>query len=217
MGRVVATPMRAWPSFTLRTLWVVGGVVSPGVPGLSWGRLFFQAIVTDGFVQGVRQHAEALADGGYFESLIRQGLGLGEEIVGELVTLTRRGRTEKRGGTFQAQFFAGPLDGDVGHAEGLGNLALGRAAVGDELAGEKPERSDVIDRMGEYRQVAIEVINLAVALFESEFGGDGGAAGREHRKLNLRHGARMDTAREKRQHGSSGFLVYARKPKEFMG
>jgi len=93
----------------------------------------------------------------------------------------------------------------------------GRAAVGNEPAGEKPERSDVIDRMGEYGQVAIEVIDLAVALFEREFGGDGGAAGREHRKLNLRHGARMGTVREKRQHGSSGFLVYARESTEFMG
>ena len=104
MGRVVATPMVAWPSSTLRALWEVGGAVDgavvPGVPGLSWARSFFQAIVADGFVQCVRQHAEKLADGGHFHAFIEQGLGLGEEFIGELVALPRRSRTEKRGGSF---------------------------------------------------------------------------------------------------------------------
>jgi hypothetical protein len=54
--------------------------------------------------------------------------------------------------------------------------------VGDELAGEKSERGDVIGGMGEDRQVAVEIIDLAIALLEREFAGDRGATGREHGK-----------------------------------
>gem|GEM_PF-2887298 len=50
-----------------------------------------------------------------------------------------------------------------------------------------------------------------------EFVGDGGATGREDGKLDLRHGGRMGTVREKRQKGSSGFLVCARESTGFMG
>ncbi len=40
---------------------------------------------------------------------------------------------------------------------------------GVELAGKKPERGDVFDRMGEDGKVSVEVIDLAVTLLESEF------------------------------------------------
>lgn len=46
-------------------------------------------------------------------------------------------------------------------------------------------------RMGEHRQVAIDATNLPVTLLESEFRGNGGAAGRDHGKLNLRHATGM--------------------------
>jgi len=112
---------------------------------------------------------------------------------------------EVGGGSFEAEFFASPLHGDDRHAEGLGDLALRRAAVGDELAGEKAERGDVLDGMGEDREVAIEVIYLAVALLESEFASEGGAADGKDGKLDLRHGLRMDAAGWKRQHGVIDF------------
>ena len=161
-------------------------------------------------MQGVGQHAETLSDGRHFHAFIEQGLGLGEEFIGEPVTLARRGRTEKRGRTFHAQFFAGPLHGDERDAECLGNLALRRAAVGDELAGEKAERSDVFGRMRENRKVAIEVTDLSVTLLESQFVGDGGAAGREDGKLDLRHGASMRTFRGSASPGSLRFLALVR-------
>jgi len=46
-------------------------------------------------MQGVGQHAETLSDGRHFHAFIEQGLGLGEEFIGEPVTLARRGRTKK--------------------------------------------------------------------------------------------------------------------------
>ena len=164
-------------------------------------------MVADGFVQGVRKNAEALCDGGHFHGFIEQGLGLEEEFGSELVSLTWRGRTEERAGSFDAKFFAGPFHGDERHAKGLGNLALRGAAVGDELAGEKPERCDVIDRMGEDGKVAVEVIDLSVALLEGEFGSDGGAAERKDGKLNLRNGASMKTFAGIASLGSFGFLA----------
>jgi hypothetical protein len=56
-------------------------------------------------VQGVGKDAEALSDVGNFESFIEQDLGLGEEVRGELVALTRWRGAEKCGGTVEAEFF----------------------------------------------------------------------------------------------------------------
>jgi hypothetical protein len=164
-------------------------------------------MVADGFVQGVRKNAEALCDGGYFQIFIEQGLGLEEEFGSEFVSLTRRGRAEERAGSFDAKFFAGPFHSDERHAKGLGNLALRGTAVGDELAGEKPERCDVIDRMCEDGKVAVEVIDLSVALLEGEFGSDGGAAERKDGKLNLRHAVSIKTMAEITSLGSFRFLA----------
>lgn len=130
-------------------------------------------------MQCVGKHAQTGANGRHFHAFVEQGLGLGEEFIGESATLPWWSRAEKRGGTLGAEFFASPLHGDKRHAESLGNLTLRRTVVSDELAGEEAERCDVFDRMGEYREVAIEVIYLPAALFESQFGSDSGAAGRE--------------------------------------
>ena len=61
--------------------------------------------------------------------------------------------------------------------------------------------------MGEDRKVAVEVIDLFVALLEGEFGSDGGAADRKDGKLNLRHGASMKTIAGITRLGSFGFLA----------
>jgi len=186
-----------------------GDAVHGAGGGHSHGGLavFFQAIVADGFVQSVRKNAEALCDGGNFQTFIEQGLGLEEEFGSELVSRTRRGRAEERAGSFDAKFFAGPFHGDERHAKGLGNLALRGTAVGDELAGEKPERCDVSDRMGEDGKVAVEGIDLSAALLEGEFGGDGGAAGWKDGKLNLRHAVSIRTMAEITSLGSFDFLT----------
>ena len=110
-----------------------------------------------------------------------------------LAPLTRRGRAEERTGTFEAKFFAGPFHRDEWHAKGLGNLALRGTAVGDELAGEKSKRGDISDGMGEDGKMTVEIKDVAVALLEGQFGSDGGAADRKDGKLNLRHGASVQT------------------------
>jgi hypothetical protein len=139
MERVVARPMVACPSSSLRALWVVGMAFADGgaagASGVSGALLFFQTVVADGFVKCVGEHAEAFSDFGHFESFIEQSLSLGEEFGGELVPLTWRSRSEKGSGSFQAEFFASPFHGDKRNAEGSGDLALRCAAVGNELAG----------------------------------------------------------------------------------
>jgi hypothetical protein len=79
------------------------------------------------------------------------------------------------------------------------------------LAGEKPERCDIIDGMGEDGKMTVEIINLSVALLEGEFGGDGSAADWKDGKLDLRHAASMKTIAGIASLGSLDFLSPVRK------
>jgi hypothetical protein len=74
------------------------------------------------------------------------------------VSLTRWERAEERTGTFDAKFFAGTFHHNGRNTKGLGNLALRGTAVGDELAGEKSKRCDIIDWLGEDGKMTVEVI-----------------------------------------------------------
>ena len=132
-------------------------------------------------------------------------LGGGDEFVGEPVSFARFGGAEKSSGTLVAEFFTRSLHRDERHTEGAHNLALRSITIGDELAGEEAERSNVIDRMTEDRQVAVEVVNGPLALLKGEFLSNGGATRREDRQLDLRHGRRVNQSPPKLQPGSSAF------------
>ena len=62
----------------------------------------------------------------------------------------------------------GALHGDLGHAEGAADVALGGAAVDDQLTGEEAEGGEVGLGVGEDGQVAVEVGDLAVAALEGQ-------------------------------------------------
>src|ERR1700716_234649 len=53
-----------------------------------------------------------------------------------------------------------PLDGHQRHTERLGHVSLRRAALHDELTGEKPKARQIAFGMGKDRQVAIEINDL---------------------------------------------------------
>ena len=57
----------------------------------------------------------------------------------------------------------------------------------------------------EASETAVELIHGAIALFEGEFVGDGGAAGREDGKLDLRHGRGLIAPDQNCQTGFIGF------------
>lgn len=128
------------PSATLRVLCVVGAAAA-GTKTLSAvaARSFFKASEADGLVKGVRQHSQLRADGWHVVTLIEHGLGGGDALVGELVSLPGHWRTEEASRAFVAELLAATLHGDKRHSEGTRDLSLRGVAIGDELAGEEAE------------------------------------------------------------------------------
>src|SRR5271165_6168137 len=80
-----------------------------------------------------------------------------------------------------------PLDGHQRHTERLGHVALRRAALHDELTGEKPEAGQIAFRMGKDRQVPIEINHLLAFHPTGKLTIDLHTASRKNGKLHLWH------------------------------
>ena len=111
---------------------------------------------------------------------IEQCLRLGQPLPRQLVAVAR-GRWRKkclRSGLPILFYVA--LYRSQRHPEGPHDLALGRRAVDDELAGEQPETPQILRLVGEDRQMAVKVDHLGITALESQFRCDQGRPFREH-------------------------------------
>jgi hypothetical protein len=68
------------------------------------------------------------------------------------------------------------LDRGQRHPEGLHDLSLRRRAIDHELGGEKAKAGQILDRVAEDRQVAIEINHLPVSLLKRQFRRNRGGA-----------------------------------------
>src|SRR5207244_13442549 len=89
-------------------------------------------------------------------------------------------------GSFPGEF-GGSLERRQRQPTGLGDVALGRGPLHDQLAGKESETGQVALGMGKDRQVPVEVDDLLAFGSAGQVAIDLHAACRKNRKLDLRH------------------------------